>query len=44
MAQLLPKTEEEMLRIDGVTKANFDKFGKCMLQITSSYATKKEGT
>lgn len=44
MSERLPKTEEEMLKIDGVTQANLKKFGKCMLKITSDYAVKKEGT
>lgn len=44
MSLQLPTTEGEMLMIDGVTKANFDKFGKFMLKITSEYASKKQGT
>ncbi|XKL68718.1 hypothetical protein PGB90_006487 [Kerria lacca] len=41
MSEILPTTEEEMLNIDGVTKANFDKFGRLLLEITKEYAAKK---
>lgn len=41
MSKLLPETEDEMLKIDGVTKANFDKYGKHMLEITQQCAMQK---
>lgn len=44
MSEILPTTEEEMLNIDGVTKANFDKFGRLLLEITKEYAAKKLGS
>lgn len=43
MSKLLPETEDEMLKIDGVTKANFDKYGKHMLEITQQCAMQKLG-
>lgn len=43
MSQQLPCNEEEMLKIPHVTKANFDKYGKALLDITKKYAEQKEG-
>lgn len=43
MAQCLPETEEEMLKIVGVTKANFDKYGRQLLEITQEAAANKFG-
>jgi hypothetical protein len=44
MSRLLPETEEEMLNVVGVTKANFDKYGKELLDIIQGYAAAKYGT
>ena len=43
MSQQLPENEEEMLKIPHVTKANFDKYGKALLDITQKYAAEKCG-
>ncbi|GAB6031205.1 hypothetical protein CHUAL_009024 [Chamberlinius hualienensis] len=40
----MPITEEEMLKIPHVTKANFDKFGHAFLAITIKYATEQQLT
>lgn len=42
MSKRLPKTEEEMLQIPHVTKANFGKFGEKFLRTTQNYAAMKE--
>ncbi|KAH8420866.1 hypothetical protein KR222_006968, partial [Zaprionus bogoriensis] len=42
MAEELPTTEQDMCAIPHVTKANFDKYGAKLLEITSGYATEKE--
>ncbi|XP_032687274.1 Bloom syndrome protein homolog isoform X2 [Odontomachus brunneus] len=41
MSQRLPETEEAMLQIPHVTKANFVKYGKALLDITQKYAAEK---
>nr|XP_034193285.1 Bloom syndrome protein homolog isoform X1 [Osmia lignaria] len=41
MSQKLPDTEEAMLQIPHVTKANFEKYGKALLDITQKYAAEK---
>ncbi|XP_070154798.1 recQ-like DNA helicase Blm [Polyergus mexicanus] len=41
MSQRLPETEEAMLQIPHVTKANFVKYGKALLEITQKYAAEK---
>ncbi|XP_039292591.1 Bloom syndrome protein homolog [Nilaparvata lugens] len=41
MSRDLPESEMEMLKIVGVTKANFEKFGKPLLEITQAYAAEK---
>ncbi|XP_015186899.1 PREDICTED: Bloom syndrome protein homolog isoform X2 [Polistes dominula] len=41
MSQQLPDNEEAMLQIPHVTKANFDKYGKALLDITQKYAAEK---
>ncbi|KAL5239921.1 hypothetical protein ACI65C_007331 [Semiaphis heraclei] len=41
MSHSLPETEEEMLKIVGVTKANFDKYGRQLLEITQEAAANK---
>ncbi|EFN77228.1 Bloom syndrome protein-like protein [Harpegnathos saltator] len=41
MSQRLPDTEEAMLQIPHVTKANFVKYGKALLDITRKYAAEK---
>lgn len=43
MATLMPSTEEEMLKLEHVTRANFDKFGKELLETTTAYAAEKIG-
>ncbi|KOC69612.1 Bloom syndrome protein like protein [Habropoda laboriosa] len=43
MSQQLPDSEEAMLQIPHVTKANFDKYGKALLDITQKYAAEKYG-
>ncbi|KAI5743557.1 hypothetical protein M8J77_019574 [Diaphorina citri] len=41
ISQNLPECEEDMLKIEGVTKANFDKYGKELLHISQQYAGQK---
>lgn len=41
MSRTLPETEAEMLNVVGVTRANYEKFGKGLLQITQKYAKEK---
>lgn len=41
MAEQMPISEEEMLAIPHVTKANFEKYGKDLLEITSQYSAEK---
>ncbi|KAL4134912.1 hypothetical protein QTP88_006597 [Uroleucon formosanum] len=41
MSQLMPNNEEDMLKIDGVTKSNFEKFGQPLLEITQQAAAEK---
>ncbi|XP_076288509.1 recQ-like DNA helicase Blm isoform X2 [Lasioglossum baleicum] len=41
MSQQLPDSEEAMLQIPHVTKANFEKYGKALLDITQKYAAEK---
>lgn len=41
MSQILPVAESEMLAIQYVTKANFDKYGKEFLDITCQYSAEK---
>jgi len=41
MAETLPLTEKDMCSIPHVTKANYDKYGARLLQITSQYASEK---
>ena len=43
MSQQLPVDEEAMLKIPHVTKANFDKYGKALLDVTQKYAAEKVG-
>lgn len=43
MSQRLPENEETMLQIPHVTKANFVKYGKTLLEITQKYAAEKVG-
>lgn len=43
MSQLMPNNEEDMLKIDGVTKSNFEKFGQPLLEITQQAAAEKSG-
>lgn len=41
MSQQLPENEEDMLKIPHVTKANFDKYGKALLDVTQKFAAEK---
>ncbi|KAK7869932.1 hypothetical protein R5R35_013711 [Gryllus longicercus] len=41
MSERLPETSEEMLDIPHVTVANFEKFGKPLLEVTIQYAVQK---
>lgn len=41
MAESLPTTEEDMKKIPHVTKANYDKFGKELLEIVKQHAGEK---
>lgn len=41
MSEEMPESEEQMLSIPHVTKANFEKFGKEFLGITQNYAAEK---
>lgn len=41
MAEQLPETESDMCSIPHVTKANFDKYGEKLLEITRNYAAEK---
>lgn len=43
MSQTLPETKEEMLKIVGVTQANFDKYGHQLLEITLEAAANRFG-
>lgn len=43
MSKQLPQTEEEMLNIVGVTKANFDKYGKQLLDVIEGFAAVRDG-
>lgn len=41
MAEKLPETQAEMLALPHVTKANFEKYGPQLLEITQNYAAEK---
>ncbi|XP_017141776.1 Bloom syndrome protein homolog [Drosophila miranda] len=41
MAELLPLTAKDMCSIPHVTKANYDKYGEKLLEITCNYASEK---
>ncbi|KAH8318717.1 hypothetical protein KR074_002654 [Drosophila pseudoananassae] len=41
MAETLPTTEKDMCSIPHVTRANYDKYGAKLLEITSNYASEK---
>lgn len=41
MSQVLPKSEEEMLKIPHVTRANYKKFGEPLLKITQEAAARR---
>lgn len=43
MSRLTPKNEEDMLKIDGVTKSNFEKYGQPLLEITQQAAEEIAG-
>lgn len=41
MSLNLPETKEEMLKIVGVTHANYEKYGRDLLKITIKYAEER---
>ncbi|KAH8382205.1 hypothetical protein KR009_002353 [Drosophila setifemur] len=41
MAEILPQSEKDMCSIPHVTKANYDKYGAKLLEITCNYASEK---
>lgn len=41
MSKILPETEQEMLAIQHVTKANYEKYAKHLLEITQQYSAEK---
>ncbi|XP_059609051.1 recQ-like DNA helicase Blm [Phlebotomus argentipes] len=41
MSKVMPATKEEMMRLPHITAANFEKFGKLLLEITQNYAAFK---
>jgi bloom syndrome protein len=41
MSMTLPETQAEMLKLPHVTKANYEKYGASLLEITQSYAAEK---
>lgn len=41
MAEQMPTTEEEMMKISHVTKANYEKYGKELLEILKNHAAEK---
>lgn len=43
MSESLPETEEDMLNIVGVTKANFDKFGRQLLDVIEDFSFQRDG-
>lgn len=43
MSLLMPENEENMLKIDGVTKSNFEKFGQPLLEIIKLAAAEMSG-
>jgi len=43
MSETLPMSAEAMMKIPHVTKANFDRFGEFLLEVTRQYATELEG-
>lgn len=43
MSEQLPDNEEEMLKIPHVTKANFDKYGRTLLDVTQKYSAQRCG-
>jgi len=42
MANEMPMSKDEMLRIQHVTNANYDKYGKDFLDVTKQYAARRE--
>lgn len=42
MSSILPETADEMLSINHVTTANFEKYGNILLEITKQYAAEKK--
>jgi len=43
MSQLMPENENDMLKIDGITKSVFKKFGQPLLEVTQQAAKDKLG-
>ena len=40
----LPESEEEMMKIPHVTRANYEKYGESLLDVTQRYAAQKLGS
>lgn len=43
MSQKLPETVEQMLQVQHVTQSNYNKYGEALLEVTKSYANRKNG-
>lgn len=43
MSIAMPETPDEMMQLPGVTKANFEKFGKRLLDVTVKHSAEKYG-
>ncbi|MPC36734.1 Bloom syndrome [Portunus trituberculatus] len=43
MSMELPESEEEMMKIPHVTRANYEKYGEALLDVTKRYADQKLG-
>lgn len=43
MIKRMPESKEEMLDIQHVTRANFEKFGAKLLEITEKYSKERKG-
>lgn len=42
MSEILPSTKEDFMKIQHVTIANFEKFGKAFLEITKKYRIQQD--
>ena len=43
MSSQLPESEEEMMEIPHVTRANYEKYGEALLDVTQRFAAQKLG-